>query len=549
MRYLTSGIHALAALLVLALLGGCSSGGTNSGTGGNTVGKSTTQFGSLSVTSSGALQPAVTSGGSGTEVTGLAGAITNVTLALPSATPVNGPALLKTTKIAFIRNGQLFLMDADGGNQIQVTSGAACSDVAWFPDGTRLAVIRVDAATGFKQIYTINTDGTGQTRLTDGTHRIDSVSVSHDGTKIAFAQLMTPAGASGLVYELFTMPATGGAATQVTFDGGIDGQPSWSPDGARLAFSQTIITDPNTGANTTGIQIMDANGANRHALLADTVKITGAAAPDWSPIGNTVAFISVHSGGTDIVLAEVQNTPVDTVKVVLNGTTDWDEPSWSPDLSHLAIVGPGPDKGTGTLWSLPAIGGSPTQLTPSQAGVGDIAPAWSPLFTKRTLVGKDGTLGTEAVGFLFGQKSTVVTSFLAFSTATPVSAQIATTTGINAGLTTYVFTIAVPVKLTRLAYLNDLYTLPTQVIGDAASSTCSGAVVSFDALTGRVALVIPYTLLRSVNSRPSATVNGDTVTVHGAFLGVWDAAGSNHAPQGTSEVRLDRVTGALLAVQ
>lgn len=62
---------------------------------------------------------------------------------------------------------------------------------------------------------------------TDSPLWLRNTAISPDGKTIAF----TYRG------DIFTVPATGGDATQITSDGGYDTAPVWSPDGSRLAFS------------------------------------------------------------------------------------------------------------------------------------------------------------------------------------------------------------------------------------------------------------------------------------------------------------------------
>src|SRR5882724_8276583 len=75
-------------------------------------------------------------------------------------------------KIAFAsdrdRNFEIYVMDADGGGQTRLTEDAG-EDVspAWAPDGKRLAF--VSTRDGNAEIYVMNADGTGQTRLTNNT--------------------------------------------------------------------------------------------------------------------------------------------------------------------------------------------------------------------------------------------------------------------------------------------------------------------------------------------------------------------------------------------
>jgi hypothetical protein len=60
-------------------------------------------------------------------------------------------------------------MNSDSSNQVKITSSG--SQPAWSPDGTRIAFVR--ATNGIFQIYLMNTDGSNQVQLTNNT--VDSL--------------------------------------------------------------------------------------------------------------------------------------------------------------------------------------------------------------------------------------------------------------------------------------------------------------------------------------------------------------------------------------
>jgi serine/threonine protein kinase/Tol biopolymer transport system component len=85
--------------------------------------------------------------------------------------------------------------------------------------------------------------------LTNGTSKLDSLSISPDGKWIAFVDRM----------QIEKMPIEGGTPTQLTFSNFAHGGTAWSPDGKRIAF----------GSNEGGafkLWIMDADGANLRQL-------------------------------------------------------------------------------------------------------------------------------------------------------------------------------------------------------------------------------------------------------------------------------------------
>lgn len=184
-------------------------------------------------------------------------------------------------KIAYVKysdgrkSSQVYTANVDGSNEKQLTAGQYYNwTPRWSPDGQKLVfeTTRNDNPTthrpgGYRDVYVMDSDGQNQINLTTNTFG-HHPAWSPDGKFIAY-----------MAHGIMVMKADGSEKHNVSQGKTRDSEPVWSPDGQWIAFTRTAGNPPAEGAM--DIWIMKRNGTEQHQVTFNQGEFSSYS-PAWS---------------------------------------------------------------------------------------------------------------------------------------------------------------------------------------------------------------------------------------------------------------------------
>lgn len=260
--------------------------------------------------------------------------------------PTNLPALT-----------DIFVMNADGSGQTRLTVEPDKSHFApaWSPDGRKLVFViwRSDRRTG--GLYVAEAGGRLR-QLTDNGRVNFDPSWSPDGKRIAFS---SQAGKNTQTSEIFLIDADGKNQRQLTSGDTESYHPSWSPNGKRIVFA-------SKRSGRWQLYIMNNTGALQRLLSTDAQ----ASAPEWSHDGTRIAYVASPQDQSQVATIWLASGKTATI-----GPPGSNSPTWSPNDRWLAFSAPSGSQND--IYRVAASGGQPLNLTRNRA-INSQSPRWSP---------------------------------------------------------------------------------------------------------------------------------------------------------------------------
>ena len=267
------------------------------------------------------------------------------------------------TRIAYVavdgpktaRRYRLVVTDADGANErIVFESPQPILSPAWSPDGRALAYVSFHSS--LPAIYVQQLRSGQQVRVSAKSGINGAPSFSPDGNQLAVALSRR----DGNV-DIYLLTLANQELRRLTEDPAIDTEPVWSPDGRSLYFTSDRAGAPQVYR--LGI------GAGERAQRI-TFDGTYNARPRVSPDGREIALVTIDRGAYRIAVADVARGGL---RILTTGQLD-ESPSYAPNGADI-IYG-SREGGRGVLAIVSNDGRIQQRLAASAGEVRE--PAWSP---------------------------------------------------------------------------------------------------------------------------------------------------------------------------
>ena len=215
----------------------------------------------------------------------------------------------------------------------QITNIGTIELIALSADGRFLAEVKNDK--GQRTVWVRNTATNTETQILGASaHRYLGVAFSLDGNYLYFTRVSLDNDARN---DLYVMSVFGGTPRQLIVN--IDSAVSLAPDGNRFTFLRWL---PDQKDDFSEIHIADKDGGNDQVLYSTGEE---AQAPVWSPDGSRIAWTQTEAGTTRIGLKVMEIASKKLMTVGPPAGISWVNPglayttlAWMPDSRHLLAL-------------------------------------------------------------------------------------------------------------------------------------------------------------------------------------------------------------------
>jgi Tol biopolymer transport system component len=275
-------------------------------------------------------------------------------------------------KIVFVHErgeiSDIFSVCPDGSHLTKLTDSTSLNTApAWSPDGKRIAFS--STRNGNNQIFVMNADGSNAMQLTSD-YENDYPVWLPDGEQIAFRTSDTRGLWWWRINNIKTREVT--VFSEPTYDFFFQ-TPAWSPDGQRIAY-MSLVEQKQRNDGSSQIHVKSIDGSNDIALTND---IWANINPIWSPDGKKIAFLSERDGTYNrLALYVISADGQDIRKLTEPNYFYRNKYTWSPDGTQIAIDSG--DVSIGKIYIIDLDSGQKRELFTVSDGVRAYSPSWQP---------------------------------------------------------------------------------------------------------------------------------------------------------------------------
>jgi TolB protein len=253
-------------------------------------------------------------------------------------------------------------MDTVTGESIlELVDPGANKNPTWSPGSDRIAFLSNRDDPVDWEVYVINLDGSGLTRLTDNQLNETNIIWSPTGEKIAVEI------AQGQTY---LMNPDGSDLHQITGDDLVRTPEGWSPDG-RYLLLKSLGGEPGSPFQLSMYDLQTQD----YTWLTDYFY----AQATWSPDGRLISFVGFNDQTYDDDIFVIN--PDGSGKINLSHEMDKEDsqPAWSPDSRWLAFMSRRDDIADDTNYDIYIIRPDGSRLTQITSNIqSDSHPFWQP---------------------------------------------------------------------------------------------------------------------------------------------------------------------------
>lgn len=247
-----------------------------------------------------------------------------VTPPKPTAT-LDPAASVLSGRIAFTahweENKEIYVMNADGSGLTRLTNHWANDFLPiWSPDGQKIAF--ASDRDGNDEVYVMDADGSSVTRLTYAAGWDYPADWIMDGEQIAYITNPPNRDIFDVSWQIHLVRPDGSDDVSLTNDQASYWLPDWSADGQQVVYAKA------GSRRNAALFYADANVANSQSL-----GLIGSW-PVWSPNSEQIAYIN---GGNLFVTAVGDSQP----RQLASGIYEWGRIDWSPDGRYILYSGGG----------------------------------------------------------------------------------------------------------------------------------------------------------------------------------------------------------------